>query len=56
MTPPGIEPATFRSVKQHLNHCASPVPLLNCIKLLKYVGNHEDGIVFIESSMIKIKE
>ena len=26
MTPAGIEPATFRFVAQHLNHCASAVP------------------------------
>jgi len=26
MTPSGIEPATFRFVAQHLNHCATPVP------------------------------
>jgi len=28
MTPAGIEPATFRFVAQHLNHCATAVPLL----------------------------
>jgi len=27
MTPSGIESATFRFVAQHLNHCASAVPL-----------------------------
>jgi len=26
MTPPGIEPATFLFVAQHLNHCATAVP------------------------------
>jgi hypothetical protein len=26
MTPPGIEPATFRFVAQHLNYCATAVP------------------------------
>ena len=26
-TPGGIEPATFRFVAQHLNHCATAVPL-----------------------------
>ena len=44
MTPSGIEPATFRFVTQHLNHCATTVPTLNhhtrvtynwnCIRLL----------------------
>jgi len=26
MKPAGIEPATFRFVAQHLNHCATAVP------------------------------
>jgi len=26
MTPAGIEPATFRFIAQHLNHCATAVP------------------------------
>jgi len=26
ITPAGIEPATFRFVAQHLNHCATAVP------------------------------
>jgi len=29
LTPAGIEPATFRFVAQHLNHCATAVPNLN---------------------------
>jgi len=27
LTPAGIEPATFRFVVQHLNHCATVVPV-----------------------------
>ena len=27
LTPAGIEPATFRFVAQHLNHCATAVPI-----------------------------
>ena len=27
MTPSGIKPATFRFVAQHLNHCATAVPV-----------------------------
>jgi len=26
LTPAGIEPATYRFVAQHLNHCATAVP------------------------------
>ena len=36
MTPPGIEPATFRFVAQHLNHCATAAPYLihiSCINI-----------------------
>ena len=29
MTPAGIEPATFRFVAQHPNHCATAVPLFH---------------------------
>ena len=29
MPPAGIEPATFRFVAQHLNHCAAAVPIFN---------------------------
>ena len=28
LTPAGIEPATFRFVAQHLNHCATTVPII----------------------------
>ena len=29
MIPAGIEPATFRFVSQHLNHCATAVPQIH---------------------------
>jgi len=38
MTPAGIEPATFRFVVQHLNHCATAVPIIR------------GGIIFTSSS------
>ena len=36
MTQAGIEPATFRFVAQHLNHCATAVPLLVAWTKLKF--------------------
>ena len=35
MTPPEIEPATFRFVAQHLNHCVTAVPNTNVFNRLK---------------------
>jgi len=37
MTPTGIEPATFRFVAQHLNHCATAVPSL--VVCIEFFGN-----------------
>ena len=37
MAPAGIEPATFRFVVQHLNHCATAVPNKN-YKITKLLG------------------
>ena len=56
LTPAGIEPATFRFVAQHLNHCATAVPYYcnNYLKLqviqvllsvqLEYVFVHKTDI------------
>ena len=33
LTPSGIEPATFRFVAQHLNHCATAIPSLTLCSL-----------------------
>jgi len=42
MAPPSIEPATFRFVVQHLNHCATAVPLLYITMWnIKYVFNYK---------------
>jgi len=39
MTQAGIEPATFRYIAQHLNHCARAVANLKAYKL-KYIWRH----------------
>jgi len=36
MTPAGTEPATFRFVAQHLNHCATEIPSLRVCSNLKH--------------------
>jgi len=41
MTPAGIEPATFRFVAQHLNHCATAVPLRRSYLLWKVTAELE---------------
>jgi len=38
MTLPGIEPATFRIVAQHLNHCATAVPQGKAVPLQAWSG------------------
>ena len=49
MTPAGIEPATFRFVAQHLNHCATAVPHI-AHKLRDFQGEkiirHEMSVFF----------
>ena len=41
VTPPGIEPATFRIVAHHLNHCATAVPPVVQLltKILENIAN-----------------
>ena len=47
LTPTGIEPATFRFVAQHRNHCATAVPLLLRI-FIKYTVqiNNVNSLLF----------
>ena len=44
MTPSGIEPATFRLVAQHLNHCATVVPSED---IWDMTNNHGDSVINI---------
>jgi len=39
LTPAGIKPATFRFVTQHLNHCATAVPLCHGYWSLLFVSS-----------------
>ena len=41
MTLAGIEPATFRFVAQHLNHCATAVPLFERYKIKIFLDHAE---------------
>ena len=43
MTPAGIEPATFRFVAQHLNHCATAVP----VHIYIYTHTHTHTYIYI---------
>ena len=42
LTPAGIEPATFRFVAQHLNHCATSVVWLHSL-ILRHRHTHTDA-------------
>ena len=60
LTPAGIEPATFRFVAQHLNHCATVVPAymgtyLNiCIHIYIYIYIYA-GILKLHHASLKIR-
>ena len=43
MTPSGIEPATYRFVAQHLNHCATAVPIYILLKEVKW-SRYKSGV------------
>ena len=50
LTPAGIEPATFRFVAQHLNHCATAVPHSRYIRIKYYMAYRFGFLVFREMS------
>jgi hypothetical protein len=53
MTPSGIEPATFRIVAQHINHCATAVPLSTVIVTMKYTfQNVLEVFLWMENKVI----
>ena len=54
MTPSGIEPATFRFVAQHLNHCATAVPMLTGTVTYRVCLNRECGCMHFHISIIII--
>ena len=43
MTPAGVEPATFRFVAQHLNHCATAVPKIGDTKKMLQAWSGPEG-------------
>jgi len=53
LTPAGIEPVTYRYVAQHLNHCATAVPIIrklsfkNCHRVIGIVLKIADDFNFI---------
>ena len=47
MTLAGIEPATFRFVAQHLNHCATAVPVV-----FKYNIKMKYNIYFVKHNSL----
>ena len=51
LTPAGIEPATFRFVAQHLNHCATGVPKIIIDKTLNFPLNF---IIHIATQLLLI--
>jgi hypothetical protein len=52
MTPTGIEPATFRFVAQHLNHCATAVPLALVSTHPELKGRHERHYGFVKVKLL----
>jgi len=56
LTPAGIEPATFRFVAQHLDHCATAVPSV-LLRMLENLQENSDIIIlWTETEINKKKE
>ena len=63
MTPAGIEPAAYRFVAQHLNHCANAVPsmILKWMKMMCLLyriwwDQWQSGIVMVTLCVTKLSE
>ena len=50
MTPSGIEPVTFRFVEQHLNHCATAVPVKSVLNQKYKFGSKIDSKPALKST------
>ena len=51
LTPAGIEPATYRFVAQHLNHCATAVPIVRICHFKISFGSGK-GLGFLSSKTL----
>ena len=59
LTPAGIEPATFRFVAQHLNHCATAVPFILFLTWIRRrewrrLHNEELNDLYCPSDIIRV--
>jgi len=59
LTPAGIEPATFRFVAQHLNHCANAFGAVSPLIIVDYVWNvmahaHKPDFVFRRNGRVHL--
>ena len=58
LTPAGIEPATFRFVAQHLNHCATaqpPVQVIILVQQLQFLALLMMGAVTPETCTVTLE-
>jgi len=55
LTPAGIEPATYRFVAQHLNHCATAVPKKKKTNP-KHAGTQMKRLFTVRTFIIHFKE